>query len=69
MKAIYKTSEALGHFTQVRDYCDGNWVCLIAPTPEEVQDVSAHYGIELQDLVLRWTKTSAHVSMPTTSTP
>lgn len=51
MKAIYKTSEALGHFTQVRDYCDGNWVCLIAPTPEEVQDVSAHYGIELQDLV------------------
>lgn len=47
MKAIYKTSEALGHFTQVRDYCDGNWVCLIAPTPEEVQDVSAHYGIEL----------------------
>ena len=33
MKAIYKTSEALGHFTQVRDYCDGNWVCLIAPTP------------------------------------
>ena len=52
MKAIYKTSEALGHFTQVRDYCDGNWVCLIAPTPEEVQDVSAHYGIELQDLVV-----------------
>ena len=51
MKAIYKTSEALGHFTQVRDDCDGNWVCLIAPTPEEVQDVSAHYGIELQDLV------------------
>ena len=35
----------------MRDYCDGNWVCLIAPTPEEVQDVSAHYGIELQDLV------------------
>ena len=51
MKAIYKTSETLGHLSKVRDYCDGNWVCLIAPTPEEVKDVSMYYGIELQDLV------------------
>ena len=51
VKAIYKTSETLGHFARVRDYCDGNWVCLIAPTREEVQDVSAYYDIDLQDLL------------------
>ncbi|MEE0434895.1 MAG: magnesium transporter CorA family protein [Peptococcaceae bacterium] len=51
MKTIYKTSETLGHLSKVPEYCDGNWVCLIAPTPEEIQDVSQHYGIDLQDLV------------------
>lgn len=51
VKNIYKTSETLGHLSRVPEYCDGNWVCLIAPTSEEVQEVSKHYGIELQDLV------------------
>lgn len=51
MKTIYKTSESLGHLSRVPEYCDGNWVSLIAPTSEEVQDVSSYYGIDLQDLV------------------
>ena len=61
MKAIYKTSETLGHLSKVRDYCDGNWVCLIAPTPEEVKDVSMYY--------VRWTRTSGRAWMQTTTIP
>lgn len=51
MKNIYKTSDEEGTLLEVDDYCDGNWVCLTAPTSEEVQEVSTRYGIELQDLV------------------
>lgn len=51
MKAIYKTAEETGIFEKIDTYCDGNWVCLIAPTAEEVQEVSQHFEIDLQDMV------------------
>lgn len=51
MKAIYKTTEETGIFEKIDTYCDGNWVCLIAPTAEEVQEVSQHFEIDLQDMV------------------
>lgn len=51
MKAIYKTSEEIGRLEEVEDYVDGNWVCLISPTAEEVKDVSRHFEIELQDMI------------------
>lgn len=51
VKTIYKTSEAFGHLSKVPEYCDGCWVCLTAPTPEEVQGVSEYFEIGLQDLV------------------
>ncbi|MBR2626694.1 MAG: magnesium transporter CorA family protein [Peptococcaceae bacterium] len=35
----------------MNEYCDGNWVCLISPTAEEVRDVSEHFEIELQDMI------------------
>lgn len=51
MKTIYKTSEEIGRLEEVQDYVDGNWVCLISPTAEEVKDVSRHFEIELQDMI------------------
>ena len=51
MKAIYKTSLEDGRLEEIREYCDGNWVCLISPTAEEVRDVSEHFEIELQDMI------------------
>lgn len=51
MKAIYKTAEDTGQLEEVTEYCDGNWVCLISPTAEEVRDVSLHFSIELQDMI------------------
>ena len=51
MKTIYKTTEETGIFEKIDTYCDGNWVCLIAPTAEEVQEVSQHFEIDLQDMV------------------
>ena len=51
MKTIYKTSEENGRLEEITNYCDGNWVCLISPTAEEVKDVSQHFEIELQDMI------------------
>ena len=51
MKAIYKTSLEDGRLEEIKEYCDGNWVCLISPTAEEVRDVSEHFEIELQDMI------------------
>lgn len=51
MKAIYKTSLEDGRLEEISEYCDGNWVCLISPTAEEVRDVSEHFEIELQDMI------------------
>ena len=51
MKTIYKTSEQTGNLEVLNEYCDGNWVCLISPTAEEVRDVSQHFQIELQDMI------------------
>ncbi len=51
MKAIYKTSLENGQLEEITAYCDGNWVCLISPTAEEVRDVSEHFEIELQDMI------------------
>lgn len=51
MKAIYKTSMETGQLEEITAYCDGNWVCLISPTAEEVRDVSEHFEIELQDMI------------------
>ena len=51
MKTIYKTSEETGRLEEITNYCDGNWVCLISPTAEEVKDVSQHFEIELQDMI------------------
>ncbi len=51
MKTIYKTAEESCRLEEVADYCDGNWVCLISPTAEEVKDVSQHFDIELQDMI------------------
>lgn len=51
MKTIYKTAEETGRMEEVAEYCDGNWVCLISPTAEEVKDVSRHFEIELQDMI------------------
>lgn len=51
MKTIYKTAEETGRLEAINDYCDGNWVCLISPTAEEVKDVSQHFDIELQDMI------------------
>lgn len=51
MKAIYKTAEETGRLEEITEYCDGNWVCLISPTAEEVRDVSEHFEIELQDMI------------------
>ena len=51
VKAIYKTSEVTGNLEELNEYCDGNWVCLISPTAEEVRDVSQHFNIELQDMI------------------
>lgn len=51
MKAIYKTAEENSYLEEVQDYVDGNWVCLISPTAEEVKDVSKHFDIELQDMI------------------
>lgn len=51
MKAIYKTSLEDGRLEEINEYCDGNWVCLISPTAEEVRDVSEHFEIELQDMI------------------
>ena len=51
MKAIYKTTEDQCILEEVTDYCDGNWVCLISPTAEEVKDVSKHFEIDLQDMI------------------
>lgn len=51
MKAIYKTAEENIFLEEVQDYVDGNWVCLISPTAEEVKDVSKHFEIELQDMI------------------
>lgn len=51
MKTIYKTSEENGRLKEITNYCDGNWVCLISPTAEEVKDVSQHFEIELQDMI------------------
>ena len=51
MKTIYKTSEETGNLEVLNEYCDGNWVCLISPTAEEVRDVSQHFNIELQDMI------------------
>lgn len=51
MKTIYKTSEENGRLEEITNYCDGNWVCLISPTAEEVKDVSQHIEIELQDMI------------------
>ena len=51
MKTIYKTAEETGRMEEVAEYCDGNWVCLISPTAEEVKDVSRHFDIELQDMI------------------
>ena len=51
MKTIYKTSEETGRLEEITNDCDGNWVCLISPTAEEVKDVSQHFEIELQDMI------------------
>ncbi len=51
MKTIYKTAEESSRLEEITDYCDGNWVCLISPTAEEVKDVSQHFDIELQDMI------------------
>ncbi len=51
MKAIYKTDADTGRMEEINEYCDGNWVCLISPTAEEVRDVSEHFEIELQDMI------------------
>lgn len=51
MKTIYKTSEETDRLEEITNYCDGNWVCLISPTAEEVKDVSQHFEIELQDMI------------------
>ncbi len=51
MKAIYKTSLEDGRLEEINEYCDGNWVCLISPTAEEVRNVSEHFEIELQDMI------------------
>lgn len=51
MKTIYKTAEENSRLEEITDYCDGNWVCLISPTAEEVKDVSQHFNIELQDMI------------------
>ena len=51
MKAIYKTSLEDGRLEEISEYCDGNCVCLISPTAEEVRDVSEHFEIELQDMI------------------
>jgi len=51
VKTIYKTSEENGRLEEITNYCDGNWVCLISPTAEEVKDVSQHFEIELQDMI------------------
>lgn len=51
MKTIYKTSAETGILEEINEYCDGNWVSLISPTAEEVEDVSRHFEIELQDMI------------------
>lgn len=51
MKTIYKTDEETNRLEAVQDYCDGNWVCLISPSAEEVQNVSQHFEIDLQDMI------------------
>lgn len=51
MKTIYKTAEDSCRLEEITDYCDGNWVCLISPTAEEVKDVSRHFNVELQDMI------------------
>lgn len=51
MKAIYKTTEDTCVLQEVTDYCDGNWVCLISPTADEVRDVSQNFDIDLQDMI------------------
>ena len=51
MKTIFKTAENACSLEEVNDYCDGNWVCLISPTAEEVKDVSQQFDIELQDMI------------------
>ena len=51
MKTIYKTLEQGCSLEEVQEYCDGNWVCLISPTAEEVKDVSQHFDIDLQDMI------------------
>ena len=51
VKTIYKTDIDTNCLEIVQDYCDGNWVCLISPTAEEVQNVSQHFEIDLQDMI------------------
>ena len=51
MTTMYITSEENGRLEEITNYCDGNWVCLISPTAEEVKDVSQHFEIELQDMI------------------
>jgi len=51
VKTVYKTLEDSCRLEEVDHYEDGNWVCLISPTAEEVKDVSRHFEIDLPDMI------------------
>lgn len=48
MKWIYKTDD--GILSEETDYCSGVWVHLLAPSEQEIREVSGRYGIDIADL-------------------
>lgn len=48
MLRIYKTEE--GHIKELKQIKENTWICLIAPTPEEIAQISMECNIDIDDI-------------------